>query len=80
MQIYAVEPKKSAVISGEKAGSHSIQGIGAGFVPKVLNTKLIDEIIKIDDDEAFYYGRLFCLLYTSPSPRDVRSSRMPSYA
>ena len=61
-KIYAVEPKKSAVISGEKAGSHSIQGIGAGFVPKVLNTKLIDEIIKIDDDDAFYYGRLLARL------------------
>ncbi len=61
-KIYAVEPKNSAVISGEKAGSHSIQGIGAGFVPKVLDTKLIDEIIKIDDDEAFYYGRLLARL------------------
>jgi len=61
-KIYAVEPKKSAVISGQKAGSHSIQGIGAGFVPKVLNTKLIDEIITIDDDEAFYYGRLLARL------------------
>ncbi len=61
-RIYAVEPKKSAVISGEKAGSHSIQGIGAGFVPKVLNTKLIDEIITIDDEEAFYYGRLLARL------------------
>ena len=61
-KIYAVEPKKSAVISGEKAGSHSIQGIGAGFVPKVRNTKLIDEIIQIDDDEAFYYGRLLARL------------------
>ena len=39
-----------------------IQGIGAGFVPKVLNTNLIDEIIKIDDDEAFYYGRLLARL------------------
>jgi len=61
-KIYAVEPKKSAVLSGEKAGSHSIQGIGAGFIPKVLDTKLIDEIIKIDDDEAFYYGRLLARL------------------
>ncbi len=61
-KIYAVEPKKSAVISGEKPGSHSIQGIGAGFVPKVLNTKLIDEIIKVDDEEAFYYGRLLARL------------------
>ena len=61
-KIYAVEPKKSAVISGEQAGSHSIQGIGAGFIPKVLATKLIDEIIKIDDAEAFYYGRLLARL------------------
>ncbi len=61
-KIYAVEPKKSAVISGEKAGPHSIQGIGAGFIPKVLNTELIDEIIKIDDDEAFYFGRLLARL------------------
>jgi len=61
-KIYAVEPKKSAVISGEKAGSHSIQGIGAGFIPKVLNTKLIDEILQIDDEEAFYYGRLLARL------------------
>ncbi len=57
-KIYAVEPKKSAVISGGEAGSHAIQGIGAGFIPKVLKTELIDEIIQIDDDEAFYYGRL----------------------
>ena len=61
-RIYAVEPKRSAVISGDKAGSHAIQGNGAGFVPKVLNTKLIDEIIKVDDDEAFYYGRLLARL------------------
>ena len=61
-KIYAVEPQKSAVISGGKPGSHSIQGIGAGFIPKVLNTKLIDEIITIDDDEAFYYGRLLARL------------------
>ena len=61
-KIYAVEPKKSAVISGENPGSHLIQGIGAGFIPKVLNTKLIDEIIKVDDDEAFYYGRLLARL------------------
>ena len=61
-KIYAVEPKKSAVLSGEQAGSHAIQGIGAGFIPKVLDTKLIDEIIKIDDAEAFYYGRLLARL------------------
>ena len=61
-KIYAVEPKKSAGLSGEQAGSHAIQGIGAGFIPKVLDTKLIDEIIKVDDDEAFYYGRLLARL------------------
>ena len=61
-KIYAVEPKKSAVTSGEKPQPHSIQGIGAGFIPKVLDTSLIDEIIKIDDDEAFYYGRLLARL------------------
>ena len=57
-KIYAVEPKKSAVISGCNPGSHSIQGIGAGFIPKVLRKELIDEILTIDDDEAFYFGRL----------------------
>jgi len=61
-KIYAVEPKKSAVLSGEEASSHCIQGIGAGFIPKVLNTQLIDEIIKIDDDEAFFFGRLLARL------------------
>ena len=57
-KIYAVEPERSAVLSGRKAGSHSIQGIGAGFIPKVLKRELIDEIITIDDDEAYYFGRL----------------------
>ena len=57
-KIYAVEPKKSAVISGSTPGSHSIQGIGAGFIPKVLKKELIDEIVKIDDDEAFFFGRI----------------------
>ena len=57
-KIYAVEPKQSAVISGGEAGSHLIQGIGAGFIPKVLKKELIDEVIQIEDDEAFYYGRL----------------------
>ena len=57
-KIYAVEPKKSAVISGKEPGPHLIQGIGAGFIPKVLNKNLIDEIIPVDDDEAFYFGRM----------------------
>ncbi len=56
-KIYAVEPEKSAVLSGKEPGSHLIQGIGAGFIPKVLKKDLIDEVISIGDDEAFYYGR-----------------------
>lgn len=53
VKVIAVEPISSAVLSGEKAGTHKIQGIGAGFVPKVLNTTLIDEIIKVKDKDAF---------------------------
>ena len=48
----AVEPASSAVLSGEKQGAHSIQGIGAGFVPEVLKVDLIDEIIKVSDESA----------------------------
>lgn len=51
--IVAVEPYNSAVLSGKAVGAHSIQGIGAGFVPPVLNTKLIDKIITVKDEEAF---------------------------
>ena len=61
-KIYAVEPFKSAVISGRNAGPHLIQGIGAGFIPKVLKKDLIDEIITIKDEEAFYFGRLLAKL------------------
>lgn len=52
VKVIAVEPSASAVLSGDAAGSHKIQGIGAGFVPKVLNTHIYDEIIKIDDEAA----------------------------
>ena len=53
IKIIAVEPTRSAVLSGGKPGYHNIQGIGAGFVPKNLNRQLIDEIITVDDREAF---------------------------
>jgi len=53
IRIIAVEPKKSPVLSGGKPGPHKIQGIGAGFVPEVLNRKIIDEIIQVDDNDAF---------------------------
>ena len=53
----AVEPADSPVISGGKPGPHKIQGIGAGFVPKVLNTSIIDEVIKVTNDDAFAMAR-----------------------
>ncbi|MEK0425743.1 MAG: O-acetylserine sulfhydrylase, partial [Planctomycetota bacterium] len=53
----AVEPKQSPVISGGQPGKHRIQGIGAGFVPKNLDTSLIDEVIQVDDEHAFEWGR-----------------------
>lgn len=49
----AVEPKTSAVISGEAPGKHGLQGIGAGFIPKILDLELIDEIVKVDEENAF---------------------------
>ena len=56
-QAIAVEPSNSAVISGGQPGSHKIQGIGAGFVPEILRTDLIDEVITVSDDQAMAYGR-----------------------
>ena len=57
IKIYAVEPTDSPVLSGGKPGPHRIQGIGAGFVPRVLNTEIYDDIIKVTNDEAFDYAR-----------------------
>lgn len=58
IKIVAVEPASSAVLSTGVAGSHKIQGIGAGFVPDVLDTKIYDEIIAVQNDDAFDAGRL----------------------
>ncbi len=58
VKVVAVEPASSAVLSGEKAGKHGLQGIGAGFVPKTLDASLIDEIIKVGDEAAYEAARL----------------------
>ena len=57
IKVAAVEPDTSAVISGEPAGPHKLQGIGAGFIPDTLNTKVIDEIMKINTEEAYEAGK-----------------------
>ena len=59
VKVVAVEPKTSAVLSTGVAGPHKIQGIGAGFVPEVLDTKVYDEIIAVDNDDAFTTGKEF---------------------
>ncbi len=58
VRVVAVEPASSAVLSTGVAGPHKIQGIGAGFVPKVLNTKVYDEIITVSNEDAFATGKL----------------------
>ncbi len=58
VKIVAVEPKTSAVLSTGVPGTHKIQGIGAGFVPDVLDTKIYDEVFPVDNDDAFSYGKL----------------------
>ena len=58
IKVVAVEPKSSAVLSTGVAGPHKIQGIGAGFVPQVLDTHVYDEIIPVENEDAFSYGRL----------------------
>ena len=58
VKVVAVEPETSAVLSTGVAGAHKIQGIGAGFVPDVLDTKIYDEIIPVSNEDAFKYGKL----------------------
>ena len=58
VKVVAVEPASSPVLSQGHGGPHKIQGIGAGFVPETLNTKIYDEIIPVENDDAFKYGKL----------------------
>src|SRR6185295_5018180 len=58
LKIVAVEPAASAVLSGKAPGPHKIQGIGAGFVPPVLDRELVDEIIPVDDEDAIEAARM----------------------
>ncbi|SFX39664.1 cysteine synthase A [Thermoactinomyces sp. DSM 45891] len=57
LQVVAVEPSASPVLSGGKPGPHKIQGLGAGFVPKILNTEIYDEVIQVDIEDAFEFAR-----------------------
>lgn len=61
VQIVAVEPSESPVLSKGEAGAHKIQGIGAGFIPEVLNTDIYDEIITVEDGDAFAEGKAFAV-------------------
>ncbi len=59
VQVIAVEPAKSPVLSGGEPGKHNIQGIGGGFIPNTLNTEIYDEILTVEDEEAYEEARLF---------------------
>lgn len=58
VKIIGIEPSDSPVLSGGKAGAHPLQGIGAGFVPEILNTDIIDEVLTVSGDEAYFASRL----------------------
>jgi cysteine synthase len=66
VRMVAVEPADSPVLSGGQPGPHKIQGIGAGFVPEILDTKLIDEIVTVTNDESFHMARLVARLEGLP--------------
>ena len=77
VKVVAVEPASSPVLSKGTAGAHKIQGIGAGFVPDVLNTKVYDEIIAVENDDAFAAGKLIGKnkAFWSASPPALRHTR-----
>lgn len=58
IKVIAVEPDGSAVLSGEKAGMHGLQGIGAGFIPEILDTEIYDEVVKVRDEEAYEAAKM----------------------
>ena len=61
VKVVAVEPASSPILSTGKGGAHKIQGIGAGFVPEVLNTEIYDEIIRVENEDAFDYGKVIAI-------------------
>ena len=58
IKVVAVEPEASAVLSGKSAGPHGLQGIGAGFIPQVLDTSVYDEIMPVSNEDAYFYGKM----------------------
>ncbi len=61
VQVVAVEPQSSPVLSGGEPGAHGIQGIGAGFIPEILNTEIYDEVLTVTNEEAYVEGRAFAM-------------------
>ena len=75
VKVVAVEPKDSPVLSEGRSGAHKIQGIGAGFVPEVLDTAVYGEIIPVSNEDAFAAGRLVASWWASPpGQRSMRQS------